>query len=126
MSDIDYKSIPALAEDQTLDSLMETFNARLLMAESNEHFVGNLTVTVKIGPEEFVTLPTVRLVTAANKVELERARATLFASYLMRQSREEARRLFVAAKQYEGDSWIAWVKLDVEWKKRQLHARGQS
>lgn len=120
MSDIDYKSLPGFTEDSVLDSLVETFNARLVQAESKEHFVGNLTITVRTGEKDHITLPTVRLVTAAHKGNLERARATLFAAYLLRLGREEARRIFTAAMQWESEEFMGWTRLDIEWKRKKL------
>lgn len=120
MSDIDYKSLPGFAEDSVLDSLVETFNARLVQAESKHHFVGSLTLQVRIGEDEFITLPTVRIITASHKGELERARATLFASYLLRLDRDTARDQFVAAMQWEAKEFIGWTRLDIEWKRKRL------
>lgn len=120
MTDIDYKGIPGFTEDSTLESLMETFNARLVQAESREYYVGNLTLTVKTGENESVTLPTLRLVTASHKAELERARATLFAAYLLRLDKAQARRLLDSAALHESDEFIGWTKIDVAWKYKKL------
>ena len=120
MTDIDYKGVPGFANDSVLDSLIETFNARLIQAESREHYVGNLTLTVRLGQEEYLTLPTVRIVVASRKDQLERARATLFASYLLRLSQEQARETFIKAKAWESEEFMAWTKVDIEWKRKRL------
>jgi len=110
-------TLPQLAGDQTLQSLIETFNARVIQAESEEHYIGNLTARVQVGESEFVTLPTIRLVYACHKAELERARATLFASYLLQHGRESARELWKQAAPWEGPQFMAWVREDIEWKR---------
>jgi hypothetical protein len=119
MSDVDLNSIPELGEDQVLNSLIETFDARLIQAESRENYIGNLTTRVRMGEHEYLTLPTVRLTVACSKAELERARATMFATYLLQLGRESARQLWKQVAPWEGEEFMAWVKLDVEWKQQQ-------
>lgn len=117
MSDIDIQSMPALAEDEVLTSLVETFDARVVQAETKNHYVGNLTTRVRTGEHTYLTLPTVRLTIACSKAELERARATMFATYLLQLGRETARSLWQQVAPWEGPEFMSWVKLDVEWKK---------
>lgn len=117
MSDI--QNLPELSGDQTLQSLIETFDARIISAESKEHFVGNLTARVRIGEDEYITLPTVRLEYASHKAQLERARATLFASHLLQQGRETARALWKQAAPWEGEQFMRWVRVDIEYKRAQ-------
>ena len=117
MSSLNLAGIPALADDATLQSLIETFNARVIQAESKEHYIGNLTARVKVGEDDYVTLPTVRLHLACHKAELERARATMFASYLLQQGRETARELWKRVAPWEGQAFMGWVKQDIEWKR---------
>lgn len=116
---IDIRNLPALEGDATVESLMETFNARLLYAESASEYVGNWTPCVKVGPRDadVVQLPTVRLAYACHKAELERARATVFASYLLQVGRDEARALWLKAVDYETPEFMAWCRQDIEWKK---------
>ena len=86
MTRLNLATMPQLSGDQTLQSLVETFNARVIQAETEEEYIGNWTSTVRIGESEHIKLPTVRLVFASGKAELERARATLFASHLLQQA----------------------------------------
>lgn len=128
MSGVDVQSMPELAEDQVLDSLIETFNARLVQAESREHYIGNLTTRVRIGEHEYLTLPTIRLTVACSKAELERARATMFATYLLQLGRESARDLWMQVWPVPGeDGWETmefkeWVTSDIEFKRK--HGEG--
>ncbi|WP_163557545.1 hypothetical protein [Halomonas sp. NO4] len=117
MTDLALDTMPEMSEDETLNSLLETFNARLLAAESKDHYIGNVTTRVRIGEHEYLTLPTVRITVAAHKAELERARATMFATYLLQLGREQARELWKMAAPWEGQHFMAWVKLDIEWKR---------
>jgi len=114
----DIQNLPELSGDQTLQSLIETFNARIVSAESKEHYVGNMTAKVQVGESDYITLPTVRLEYASHKAELERARATLFASHLLQQGRETARELWKQALPWEGAQFMAWVRKDIEWKRK--------
>lgn len=116
---VDISSMPELADDAVLNSLIETFEARIIQAETTEDYIGNWSTRVRIGEDEYITLPTVRLVFACNKAELERARATLFASHLLQLGRESARELWKQAAPWEGRQFMEWVRLDVEWKKAQ-------
>ena len=115
MSDIEM--LPELSGDQTLQALIETFDARVISADSKEHYVGNMTARVKTGEDEYISLPTVRLHYACHKAELERARATLFASHLLQQGRETARALWKQVAPWEGPQFMAWVKVDIEYKR---------
>lgn len=117
MSGVDLQSMPELAEDQVLNSLIETFDARVIQAETKEHYIGSLTTRVRMGEHEYLTLPTVRLVVACSKAELERARATMFATYLLQLGRESAREIWTQVAPWEGKEFMAWVKLDIEWKR---------
>ncbi len=117
MSDINMQSMPVLGDDKVLESLIETFNARVIQAETETHYIGNLTFQVQVGESEFLTLPSVRLVYACHKAELERARATLFASHLLQLGRETARALWKQVAPWEGPEFMSWVKLDIEWKR---------
>jgi len=110
-------TMPELSGDQTLQSLVETFNARVIQAETDAEFIGNWSTTIRVGEDEHIKMPTVRLVFACGKAELERARATLFASHLLQQGRETARDLWKRALPWEGPEFMAWVKLDIEWKR---------
>lgn len=118
MTDINYKSLSGFEEDDALDSLVETFNARIVQAESKEHYIGNLTTRIQIGKEEYLTLHTVRLTFAAHKADLERARATLFATYLLTLGSESATELWKKAAPWEGKGFMAWVREDVAWKRK--------
>lgn len=113
----DIEMLPELSGDQTLQSLIETFNARVISADSKEHYVGNMTARIRTGEDTYLTLPTVRLHYACHKAELERARATLFASHLLQQGRETARALWMQVAPWEGREFMAWVKADIEWKR---------
>ena len=117
MTSLNLATMPQLAGDQTLQSLIETFGARVIQAETAEEYIGNWTTTVRIGEDEYIKLPTVRLVFACGKAELERARATLFASHLLQQGRETARDLWKRALPWEGAEFMAWVREDIEWKR---------
>jgi len=117
MTSLNLASMPELAGDQTLQSLVETFNARVIQAETEAEYIGNWTSTVRIGESEYLRLPTVRLVCACGKSELERARATLFASHLLQHGRETARDLWKKALPWEGQEFMAWVRTDIEWKR---------
>ncbi|WP_299312995.1 hypothetical protein [uncultured Halomonas sp.] len=117
MTRLNLATMPQLSGDQTLQSLVETFNARVIQAETEEEYIGNWTSTVRVGESEYIKLPTVRLVFACGKAELERARATLFASHLLQQGRETARELWKQAAPWEGSEFMAWVKADIEWKR---------
>lgn len=119
MDDIDVRNLPALESDATLDALIETFNARLIAAHDDHSYVGSWTPTIKVGPgdADTLTLPTVRLVVATGKDELERARATLFAAHLLQAGRDTARQLWQQAAPHEGERFMAWVRADVEWKR---------
>lgn len=114
---IDLRDIPALADDAALNALVETFNARIEAVDSKHHYVGNWTPTVKIGADEYVTLPTVRLVYACHKAELERARATVFAEYLLQAGRNSARDMWLKTKDWESADFMAWCREDIEWKR---------
>src|SRR5690554_6250434 len=87
--------MPELADDPTFQALVATFNARLINAQTQAEFVGTMTLRVRVGETDFITLPTVRLITAENKAALEQARASLFATYLMQLTREQARYLWM-------------------------------
>lgn len=117
MPSVNLQSMPWLGGDDAIQSLVDTFNARVVQAETDHHYIGNLTFRVQIGEGEFLTLPTVRLVYACHKAELERARATMFASHLLQQGRETARALWQQVAPWEGKEFMAWVKQDIEWKR---------
>ena len=116
---IDIRNIPELADDETMNALVETFNARLDSAETEHHYVGNWTPCVKIGPEDDdkIRLPTVRLVYACHKAELERARATVFAAHLLQCGRDEARSLWLQVEPWESAEFMRWCREDIEWKR---------
>jgi len=118
VTDIDHKSLPGFEDDSALDRLIETFDARVVQAESRESYVGNLTTRVQIGESEYLTLPTVRLTFASHKADLERARATMFASYLLTLGRETATELWKKAAPWEGKEFMDWVRIDVTWKRK--------
>lgn len=117
MSSLNLAGIPDLADDAALQSLIETFDARVINAQSKEHYVGNLTARVRTGESDYITLPTIRLTYVSHKAELERARATLFASHLLQQGRETARAIWQQVAPWEGPEFMSWVKLDIEWKR---------
>lgn len=117
MTSLNLASMPELSGDQTLQSLVETFNARVIQAETDAEYIGNWTSTVRVGETEHIRLPTVRVVFACGKAELERARATLFASHLLTQGRETARELWMRALPWEGPEFMSWVRADIEWKR---------
>lgn len=119
---LDISSMPELAGDAALQSLIETFDARVIQAETEAEYIGNLSTRVRVGESDYITLPTVRLVFACSKAELERARATMFASHLLQQGRETARELWKQAAPWEGKQFMGWVKLDIEWKRQQGEA----
>jgi len=119
MSGVDLQSMPELGDDQVLASLIETFDARLIQAETRDHYIGSLTTRVRTGESEYLTLPTVRLVVACSKAELERARATMFATFLLQLGRESARELWRQVAPWEGETFMSWVKLDIAWKREQ-------
>lgn len=113
MSGVDIQTLPELGNDEVLESLISTFNARLVQADTAEHYIGNVTTRIRLGEHEYLTLPTVRLTLACHKAELERARATMFATYLVQLGRDSARNLWKQAAQWEGSEFMSWVKLDV-------------
>ena len=117
MSSLSINTMPELSGDAALQSLIETFDARVIQAETKAAYIGNLTQRVKIGEDEYLTLPTVRLVMACHKGELERARATMFATHLLQQGRETARALWQQVAPWEGKEFMAWVRLDIEYKR---------
>jgi len=116
---IDTRTLPELEQDETLQALVDTFNARLISAESEHSYVGNWTPCVKLGEAqgETLTLPTVRLVYACEKAELERSRATLFAAYLLKQEKTQARALWDAASENEAPEFMRWTLEDIKWKR---------
>lgn len=122
MSSLSINTMPELSGDAALQSLIETFDARVIQAETKAAYIGNLTQRVKIGEDEYLTLPTVRLTIASGKAELERARATMFATHLLQQGRETARALWQQVAPWEGKEFMAWVKKDIEWKRAQGEA----
>lgn len=122
MTDLSLTEIPELEGDENLQQLIDTFDARLVAAQTKHHYVGTVSSSVRIGEDDYIRLPSVRLTLCVHKAELERARASLFAAWLIRQSQEEARRVWKLAAQWEGKEFMAWVREDVEWKRQMMGA----
>jgi hypothetical protein len=122
MPSVNFNDLPELAGDDAIQSLIDTFNARIVYAETETQYIGNMTATVQVGEDEFITLPTVRLMFACHKAELERARATMFATYLLEKGRETAIDLWKRAAPWEGKRFMEWVRLDIQWKRANQEA----
>ena len=120
-NDVDLQTLPELGDDAVLQGLISTFNARVIHAETEAAYIGTLSTRVKLDDPEgdtHLTLPSIRLVVACSKAELERARATQVAHYLIGLGKESATELWHRIAAGEGRAFMAAVKRDVEYKRK--------
>lgn len=118
-----HKQIPELADDKTLQTLIDTFDARLVSAQNKTLFVGDLNTSVKVGPDEYVTLPAVRIVMVERKDRLEEARASMFAYWLAHRSAADQAKYGKGAGEHESSEFIKWVKRDFVFFRDELKKR---
>jgi hypothetical protein len=119
-------ALPEFFDDvskETIQTLIETFDAKLVRAQNDTHFVGVLDFRVQYGEDKFIKLPAVNIIHVEHKANLERARATMFAEYLInyqaKHGTEWMSKLAKKVGQYEGDTFIGWVRIDYKWKMEQ-------
>ena len=118
-----HKQIPELAADETLQTLIDTFDARLVSAQNKTLFVGDLNTRVKVGVDEYVTLPAVRIAMVERKDRLEEARASMFAYWLAHRSASDQAKYGKGAAEHESAEFIAWVKRDFVFFRDELKRR---
>lgn len=109
-------------DDDTLNHLIETFDARVVSWETKTHFQGALGMRVKMGDEQYFDLEPIFLNCPVHKAELEEVRAELFAAALLKLSRETAAELGKAAAKYESEQWMGWVRKHWQKKLKGLNA----
>ena len=108
--------------DETINRLIETFNARLVSWETRTHFQGALGMRVKVAEDQYYDLEPIFTNCPVHKAELEEVRAELFAAALLKLSRETAAELGNAAAKYESEQWMGWVRKHWQKKLKELNA----
>lgn len=111
----DYNSYIQQANASELEAIFDLFDARLQWGMTRTHYVGEWPPTVKVGEgkDDFIPLASIELHSIVPKVELEEARARLFADYLLKQTQETARDTWVKAAKHEPKRFMDQTRIEL-------------
>jgi hypothetical protein len=102
--------IPEIENDNAVQTLIETFNARLVMAHNKTHFYGELNTRVQYGSDNFITLPPVFFSIACAKDELEREAIPSMFAYWLIQNPDRVQTVGRGAARYNSDEFMGKVR----------------